>query len=47
MRTTVLWDGKWDIIREKTAEYNEPGKFTTILAYERDSYPWYNNLVVY
>ena len=42
-----LWGGKWDIIREKTAEYNEPGKFTTILAYERDSYPWYNNLVVY
>ena len=42
-----LWVGKWDIIREKTVEYNEPGKFTTILAYERDSYPWYNNLVVY
>ncbi len=42
-----LWHGKWDIIRKKTAEYNEPGKFTTILAYERDSYPWYNNLVVY
>lgn len=42
-----LWNGKWDIIRKKAAEYNEPGKFTTILAYERDSYPWYNNLVVY
>ena len=28
-------------------EYYQPGKFTTILAYERDSYPWYNNLVVY
>lgn len=42
-----LWYGKWDIIKAKTAEYNEPGKFTTILGYERDSYPWYNNLVVY
>lgn len=42
-----LWYGKWDIIKKKTAEYNEPGKFTTILGYERDSYPWYNNLVVY
>lgn len=42
-----LWNGKWDIIRKKAEEYNEPGKFTTILAYERDSYPWYNNLVIY
>lgn len=42
-----LWNGKWDIIRKKAVEYNEPGKFTTILAYERDSYPWYNNLVIY
>ena len=43
-----LWDeGKWDIIRNKVREYNQPGKFTTLLAYERDSYPWYNNLVVY
>lgn len=42
-----LWNGKWDIIQAKAAEYYEPGKFTTILAYERDSYPWYNNLVVY
>lgn len=42
-----LWDGKWDIIKQKVREYNEPGKFTTILAYERDSYPYYSNLVVY
>ena len=42
-----LWDGKWELIKEKVKEYNEPGKFTTILAYERDSYPWYNNMVVY
>ncbi|MBO4633215.1 MAG: DUF3604 domain-containing protein [Lentisphaeria bacterium] len=43
-----LWgDGKWNLIRRKVKEYYQPGKFTTILAYERDSYPWYNNLVVY
>lgn len=46
----ALWEGspsKWDLIRQKTAEYDEPGKFTAIPAYERDSYPYYNNLVVY
>jgi len=42
-----LWgDRKWETIRQKVKEYYQPGKFTTILAYERDSYPWYNNLVV-
>ena len=38
---------KWDVIREKVKEYAQPGTFTPILAYERDSYPWYNNLVIY
>lgn len=43
-----LWkDGKWELIQEKVREYYQPGKFTTLLAYERDSYPYYNNLVVY
>lgn len=43
-----LWDdGKWQFIQDKVAEYYEPGKFTTLLAYERDSYPYFNNLVVY
>ena len=43
-----LWNaGKWDLTRQKVREYYEPGKFKTILAYERDSYPYYNNLVVY
>ncbi len=43
-----LWDaGKWELTRQKVREYYNPGTFTTILAYERDSYPWYNNLVVY
>lgn len=46
----TLWAGtpsKWDLIREKVKQYCEPGKFSTILAYERDSYPFYNNMVVY
>ncbi len=43
-----LWkEGKWDRIKSKVREYYEPGKFTTLLAYERDSYPYFNNLVIY
>lgn len=46
----TLWAGnpsKWDLICQKVKEYNEPGKFSTLLAYERDSYPFYNNMVIY
>lgn len=45
-----LWVGspsKWDTIREKVKAYRADGEFTTILACERDSYPFYNNLVIY
>ncbi len=45
-----LWEGspsKWDLIKQKVAEYCQPGKFSTLLGYERDSYPFYNNLVLY
>ena len=45
-----LWVGspsKWDLIREKAISYRIPGKFSTLLGYERDSYPFYNNLVLY
>ncbi|MBO5060570.1 MAG: DUF3604 domain-containing protein [Clostridia bacterium] len=42
-----LYGEKWETIKAKVKEYNEPGKFSTILGYERDSYPWYNNMVVY
>lgn len=47
---SALWEGspsKWDLIKRKAAEYCEPGKFSTLLGYERDSYPFYNNLVLY
>lgn len=45
-----LWEGspsKWDLIRQKAAEYQQDGVFSTLLGYERDSYPFYNNLVLY
>lgn len=45
-----LWVGspsKWDLIKQKANEYCEEGKFSTLLGYERDSYPFYNNLVLY
>lgn len=42
-----LFGEKWEIIKSKVKEYNDPGKFSVILAYERDSYPWYNNMVIY
>lgn len=38
---------KWEHMRKAVKSAYEPGVFTTLLAYERDSYPWYNNLVVY
>lgn len=43
----TLYTSKWDRLRELIAKYYTPGKFTTILGYERDSYPWYDNMAVY
>lgn len=42
-----LFGEKWEAIKAKAKEYNDPGKFTAILGYERDSYPWYNNMIIY
>lgn len=45
-----LWAGspsKWDLMKQKANEYCEAGRFSTLLGYERDSYPFYNNLVLY
>lgn len=42
-----LWGDKWKIIQQKVQEYHQDHKFITILAYEKDAYPWYNNLVLY
>jgi len=38
---------KWNKMREMAKKYYEPHKFTTILAYERDSYPYMNNMILY
>ena len=47
----ALWEGgensKWELIKSKVKEYYNKGSFTTLLAYERDSYPFFNNLVIY
>ncbi len=43
-----LWEGnKWELTQRKVAEYHLDGRFVTILAYERDSYPWFCNLCLY
>lgn len=43
-----LWEeGKWELTQSKIAEYHQEGEFVTILAYERDSYPWFSNLCLY
>ncbi len=42
-----LFGEKWETIKNTVKKYYQPHKFTTILGYERDSYPWYNNAVVY
>jgi len=43
----TLYTEKWDRIRELTAAHYRPGSFTTLLGVERDSYPWYDNMVIY
>lgn len=43
----VSGECKWTRILKKVDEYNDPGRFTTLPGYERDSYPWYSNMVIY
>ena len=46
----TLWangQAKWKTICDTVNDFYEKGKFTTLLGYERDSYPFYNNLVIY
>lgn len=38
---------KWEICLQKSDAYYQPGRFTTLPAYERDSYPWFSNMVIY
>ena len=48
-RPTLWADGgaKWEDIKDAVKKYYKKGEFTTLLAYERDSYPFYNNMVIY
>lgn len=43
----TLYTDKWNRLRDIVASKSIPGVFTPILAYERDSYPWYDNMIVY
>ena len=42
-----LWGEKWEQTKAAAKKYYEPHRFTTILAYEKDAYPWFNNSIVY
>ena len=42
-----LFGEKWDAVKRAARKFYEPNRFTTILAYEKDAYPWYNNSIVY
>ena len=43
----TLYGPKGETLREVTQRYNDPGKFSTIFGYEIESYPYYNNAVIY
>lgn len=43
----TLYGAKGETLREVTQRYNDPGKFSTIFGYEIESYPYYNNAVIY
>ncbi len=42
-----LWGKKWEMIRDAAKKYYDPHHFTTLLAYEKNAYPFYLNCVVY
>ncbi len=45
-----LWAGnpsKWELTRRAAIEARVEGRFSTLLGYERDSYPFYNNMILY
>ena len=45
-----LWAGnpsKWELTRRAALNARVEGKFSTLLGYERDSYPFYNNMILY
>lgn len=43
----TLYGEKWRRMQALGKQYTEPGVFSALVGYERDSYPWYDNMVVY
>ncbi len=45
-KETLLGE-KFEQLRVAAIKYNDPGRFSTLLGYEIEGYPYYNNLVLY
>lgn len=43
----TLYSDKWRKLCEIVRSYYQPGIFTPMVGYERDSYPWYDNMIIY
>lgn len=43
----TLYGEKWQYMQALGKKYTEPGVFSALVGYERDSYPWYDNMIVY
>lgn len=43
----TLYTDKWKQLNEIVQKRYIPGKFTPFIGYERDSYPWYDNMIIY
>lgn len=43
----TLYGEKWQRMQALGRQYTEPGVFSALVGYERDSYPWYDNMIVY
>ena len=43
----TLYGEKWKTMQALGKKYTEPGIFSALVGYERDSYPWYDNMIVY
>ena len=43
----TLYGEKWLQMQALGKKYTRPGVFSALVGYERDSYPWYDNMIVY
>ncbi|MCR5781727.1 MAG: DUF3604 domain-containing protein [Clostridia bacterium] len=44
---STIYGAKGEALRDAAVRMNEPGSFSTLLGYEIDGYPYYNNFIVY